>query len=156
MCRRRLLSGSITTFIIMRSSKSLLYISLLCRALHGRSSFPVTYLQPLSLLQRLFMMRVSLHISLRVLRQSLSVFQYVLPIIEAPEPYLQQHDEYYLHPRWKGSRYLHQQRKYYLHLGWKGSRLRHQHRYRTKARGLCRMRTLQEAKTLILHSLMLI
>ena len=41
----------------------------------------------------------------------------------------QHHDEYYLHPGWKGSRWLHQQREYYLHMAWKGSRLLHQRRY---------------------------
>jgi len=80
------------------------------------------------------MMQVNLHISLKVTRQSLSVCQCLLLIREAPEYYLQQPDEYYLHPGWKGSRCRHQQ---------------HRYRYRIEVRGLCRMRALQEARILI-------
>ena len=101
-------------------------------------------------LQILFTMQVSLRISLRLLRQSLAVFQCVLPIREVQESYLQQHDEYYLRPGWKGSHYLRQQHEYYLHMAWKGSCLLHQHRYRTEARSLCMMKAPREAKILIL------
>jgi hypothetical protein len=51
----------------------------------------------------IFVMR-GLHSSRTFMRPSMLMLQHMSHIRKAPEPYLQLHDEYYLHPGWKGSR----------------------------------------------------
>jgi len=140
LCRRRLLNSSTIAFIIMRSSRSLLCISLVCRASHGKTLFPVSSLQLQQLIRRLSMLWVKLHISMEVRRWRLLVCWHMSPIREVGGDCLQQPDEYYVQLGWKWSHCRHQQHKY---------------RYKTEAISLCRMRVLQEAMTLISSSSMM-
>ena len=86
--RRRLLNNSTITFTTMPSSRSLLYISLVCKVSHGRLHF-LWVLQLQQLIRRFSTMRVNLHISMEVRRQRLLVCRHMSPIKEAWEDCLQ-------------------------------------------------------------------
>ena len=93
------------------------------------------YLQVLKCPHPFFMRQESLYISKRCMRLKPLVCQCLSLTKRAIEYCLQQQNEYYLHPGWKGSRFLQQQS-----------------RYKTKVRNHCMMRGLQKVKRQISFS----
>lgn len=123
MCNTRPLSSSSTIFSILLSSRFWWFINLDYRASLGMISSLVIFSELHRDLQRLGMRLVDILISNRAMNHTFLLYRSSLHIRRARGSYLQQQNECYIHPTWKGPRFRHQH-----------------HRYRTEARGQCKMR----------------